>query len=57
MAQAGADRITQPSDADVTAYLDGVTDERHRDDARAVVEPISEVTGAAPWGWPPARPP
>ncbi|HET7822429.1 MAG TPA: DUF1801 domain-containing protein [Ornithinibacter sp.] len=51
MAQVGADRITQPTDADVTAYLDGVTDARRRDDARAVVGLMGEVTGAAPRMW------
>ena len=31
MAEGSTDRITQPTDADVTAYLDGVTDERRRE--------------------------
>ncbi len=51
MAEAGTDRITQPSDADVTAFLDGVTDDRRREDARAVVELIREVTGASARMW------
>ncbi len=51
MAQGSTDRITQRSDADVTAFLDGVTDERRRDDARAVVALMREVTGAAPRMW------
>ena len=51
MAQAGADRITQPTDADVTAFLDGVADLRRRDDARAVLELMNEVTGTSPRMW------
>jgi len=51
MAESSTDRITQPSDADVTAFLDGVTDARRRDDARAVVELMREVTGASPRMW------
>lgn len=51
MAQSSTDRITQPTDADVTAFLDGVADERRRDDARAVVALMREVTGAAPRMW------
>ena len=51
MAEGSTDRITQPTDADVTAYLDGVTDERRRDDARAVVALMRDVTGALPRMW------
>ena len=51
MAQGSTDRITQPTDADVTAFLDGVADERRRDDARAVVALMREVTGAPPRMW------
>jgi hypothetical protein len=51
MAESSTDRITQPSDADVTAFLDGVTDVRRRDDARAAVELMREVTGASPRMW------
>ena len=51
MAQGSTDRITQPMDADVTAFLDGVADERRRDDARAVVALIRDVTGAPPRMW------
>ena len=51
MAQGRTDRITQPTDADVTAFLDGVADERRRDDARAVVALMREVTGAPPRMW------
>jgi hypothetical protein len=51
MAEGSTDRITQPTDADVTAFLDGVADERRRDDARAMVALMREVTGAAPQMW------
>lgn len=51
MAEGSTDRITQPTDADVTAYLDGVADERRRDDARAVLDLMHEVTGAPPRMW------
>ena len=51
MAEGSTDRITQPTDADVTAFLDGVADERRRDDASAVVALMREVTGAAPRMW------
>lgn len=51
MAEGSSDRITQPTEADVTAYLDGVTDEQRRDDARAAVELMRDVTGAPPRMW------
>ena len=51
MAQGSSDRITRPTDADVTAFLDGVADPRRRDDARAVLEVMNEVTGASPRMW------
>ncbi len=51
MTQGSTDRITQPTDADVTAFLDGVTDVRRRDDAHAVVALMQEVTGASPRMW------
>jgi hypothetical protein len=51
MAEGSTDRITQPTDADVTAFLDGVADERRRDDARAVVAVMRDVTGAPPQMW------
>lgn len=51
MAEGSTDRITQPTEADVTAYLDGVTDERRRDDARAVLDLMRDVTGASPQMW------
>ncbi|HYN66266.1 MAG TPA: DUF1801 domain-containing protein [Ornithinibacter sp.] len=51
MAEGSTDRITQLTDADVTAYLDGVTDERRRDDARTVLDLMRDVTGAPPRMW------
>ena len=51
MTEGGSDRVTTPTGADVTAYLDGVEDERRREDARAVVDLIGGVTGAPPRMW------
>lgn len=47
------DRATRPTDADVTAYLDTVADERRRADARDVLELMRSVTGAEPRMWGP----
>ena len=47
------DRSTRPTDADVTAYLDTVADERRRADARDVLELMRSVTGAEPRMWGP----
>lgn len=43
---------TIPGDGDVGAFLDGVADERRRDDARHLVELMGAVTGqpAVMWG-------
>jgi len=51
MGENETDRVTRATDADVTTYLEGVTDERRRDDARAAVELMRDVTGAAPRMW------
>jgi hypothetical protein len=51
MTERATDRVTQPTDADVTAYLASVADERRRDDARTVVDLMREVTGAVPQMW------
>ena len=51
MAEGSSDRVTQPTDADVTAFLDAVTDERRRDDARVVLDLIRDVTRAQPQMW------
>lgn len=45
------DRLTRPLPGVVDAYLDTVTDERRRDDARAVLGLMREVTGAEPVMW------
>ncbi|GAB3851801.1 hypothetical protein GCM10027610_079020 [Dactylosporangium cerinum] len=44
--------ITTPGDGDVGAFVDGVADERRRDDARHLVELMGAVTGqpAVLWG-------
>ena len=47
----GEDRKTKPSDADVEAFLDGVSDPVRRDDARTVLALFREVTGAEPTMW------
>jgi len=46
-----ADRTTRPTDADVTAYLDSVADERRRTDARRVLALMREVSGEEPRMW------
>ena len=51
MTEGSTDRITHRTDADVDAFLDGVEDQRRRDDTRAAVELIREVTGAEPRMW------
>ena len=44
MTEGSTDRITHRTDADVDAFLDGVEDQRRRDDTRAATELIREVT-------------
>ena len=51
MAQGSSDRVTRPTDADVSTYLDAVADARRRDDARAMVGLMREVTGTEPRMW------
>ncbi len=46
-----AENKTQPTDADVEAFLAAVSDERRRDDARAVIALMESVTGAPPVLW------
>lgn len=48
------DRKTGPTDGDVTAFLDGVPDERRRDDAREVLELMRSVSGHEPELWGPS---
>ena len=42
---------TRPTDADVKAFLAQVPDQRRREDARAVVDLMAEVTGERPTMW------
>jgi hypothetical protein len=44
-------RKTTANDADVEEYLDSVTDERRREDARAALALIRRVTGEEPQMW------
>jgi Domain of unknown function (DU1801) len=53
MAADTGDRRTRPTDADVTAYLDAVPDERRRADALEALDLMQEVTGAQPQMWGP----
>ncbi|SJN12135.1 hypothetical protein FM113_14045 [Leucobacter sp. 7(1)] len=45
---------TQPTDADVHAFLDAATPARRRTDGLALAEIFEEVTGAAPVLWGPS---
>lgn len=45
------DRKTQPTDADVEQFLESVTDDRRRDDARRALALMREETGAEPRLW------
>ena len=47
----GEDRKTKPSDSDVEAFLDGLSDAVRRDDARTVLALFRDVTGAEPTMW------
>ena len=51
MTEGSTDRITHRTDADVDAFLDGVEDQRRRDDTRAATDLIREVTAAQPRMW------
>lgn len=46
-----ANKTQRDDDADVDAFLDGVVDERRREDARDVCALMAEVTGAEPTMW------
>lgn len=46
-----AELKTQPTGADVTAFLNAIADERKRNDSFALVELMHDVTGAAPRLW------
>ncbi len=45
---------TQPTDADVTAFLEAATPQRRRDDGLALADIFREVTGADPVLWGPS---
>lgn len=49
-----SDRRTGPTDGDVTALIEGVADDRRRNDARVVLDLIRTVTGAEPRLWGPS---
>lgn len=46
-----AELKTQKNDADVGAFLDGIDNEKRREDCRAVMQLMAEVTGEAPTMW------
>jgi hypothetical protein len=46
-----AEPKTRPGDADVNAFLDGVADERRREDARAVCAMMKKITRREPVLW------
>jgi len=46
-----AELKTRPTDADVTAFLDSVPDERKRSDAHTVCALMAEITGAPAKMW------
>jgi hypothetical protein len=45
---------TQPTDADVEAFLDAVESDRRREDAQRLCQIMAEETGAPPVMWGPA---
>ena len=49
-----SDRKTKPTDASVEEVIDAAADERRREDARAVLDLMREVTGAEPVVWGPS---
>ncbi len=49
-----SDRTTRPTDADVTAFVDAVPDDRRREDTRAALDLVRAVTGAEPRMWGPS---
>lgn len=49
--EGGSDRTTRPTASDVDGFLDGVADERRREDARSVTDMMRRVTGAEPTMW------
>jgi hypothetical protein len=49
-----ADNKTKPTELSVTAYIDALTDETRRADARALVKLMRSVTGEKPKMWGPS---
>lgn len=49
-----AENKTQPTDADVGAFLDTVENDRRREDSRVLLELMREVTGEEPVMWGPS---
>lgn len=45
---------TQPNQADVTVFLNGVSDERKRQDCFTILEMMTQVTGKEPTMWGPS---
>ena len=48
-----ADLKTKPNEADVTAFLNSVTDEKKRQDCFTILEMMKQVTGEEPIMWGP----
>ena len=46
-----AELKTKKNDADVEAFLDGIENEKRRDDCRAGVALMADVTGEPPTMW------
>lgn len=46
-----SDLKTRPTDESVAAFVDGLADPRQREDSRALIELMREVTGAEPRMW------
>ena len=46
-----AELKTRKNDADVEAFLDGIENDRRREDCRAVVRLMADVTGEPPAMW------
>ena len=49
-----AENKTQPTDADVDAFIDAVENDRKREDSRVLIELMREVTGEEPVMWGPS---
>lgn len=49
-----AENKTQPTDADVDAFIDAVENDRRREDSRALLDLMRDVTGEEPVMWGPS---